>query len=93
MQIRFEQLFDITLFISHLGNRTKALLFQGRFNQAKAIMKQIHWNSQDGIWYDYDLGSKRHHKEYYISNSLPLFAHCYDDEETPKKVFEYMKVL
>lgn len=56
-------------------------------------MKQIHWNKEDGIWYDYDLDHKSHRREYYISNALPLFAHCYDDDdETPQKVYNYMKV-
>ncbi len=56
-------------------------------------MKQIHWNEEDGVWYDYDLESKKHVRVYYISNMLPLFAKCYDEETVPHRVFHYMRVL
>ncbi|KRZ76107.1 Trehalase [Trichinella papuae] len=73
------------------GNVTKVLLYQARFEQAKAAMKQIHWNEEDGIWYDYDLETKSHVDVYYISNVLPLYAKCYDDEEVPSRVYNYLK--
>ncbi|KRY18312.1 Trehalase [Trichinella patagoniensis] len=75
------------------GNVTKVLLYQARFEQAKAAMKQIHWNEQDGIWYDYDLETKRHVDVYYISNVLPLYAKCYDDEDVPSRVYNYLKTV
>ncbi|VDM43237.1 unnamed protein product [Toxocara canis] len=80
-------LFEIT------GNFSKVLLYQARYEQAKVAMKQIHWNETDGIWYDYDLDRKVHSNTYYVSNALPLYAKCYDDEDdvTPHRVYEYLK--
>ncbi|KRY36105.1 Trehalase, partial [Trichinella spiralis] len=75
------------------GNVTKVLLYQARFEQAKAAMKHIHWNEQDGIWYDYDLETKKHVDVYYISNVLPLYAKCYDDEDVPSRVYNYLKTV
>uniref|UniRef100_A0A0M3I3U5 Trehalase n=1 Tax=Ascaris lumbricoides TaxID=6252 RepID=A0A0M3I3U5_ASCLU len=80
-------LFEIT------GNFSKVFLYQARYEQAKMAMKQIHWNETDGIWYDYDLDRKVHSNTYYVSNALPLYAKCYDDEDdvTPHRVYEYLK--
>lgn len=35
-----------------------------------------------------------HSNTYYVSNALPLYAKCYDDEDdtTPHRVHEYMEV-
>jgi hypothetical protein len=35
-----------------------------------------------------------HSNIYYVSNALPLYAKCYDDEDevTPHRVYEYLKV-
>lgn len=77
------------------GDQTKSLLYEARYLQAKMLMKQMHWNETDGVWYDYDLEQHRHVDAYYISNALPLFAHCYDDqnETVPLRVYEYMKAI
>uniref|UniRef100_A0A915HL65 Trehalase n=1 Tax=Romanomermis culicivorax TaxID=13658 RepID=A0A915HL65_ROMCU len=76
-----------------LGDNAKSLLYEARFNQAKMIMTEMHWNATDGIWYDYDLEGHKHIRAYYISNAMPLFAHCYDEngEDKPLRVYEYMK--
>ncbi|VDN50262.1 unnamed protein product [Dracunculus medinensis] len=79
-------LFEIT------GNFTKVLLYQARYEQAKFAMKEMHWNETDGIWYDYDLDSKLHSNTYYVSNALPLYAKCYDEDDVvPHRVYEYLK--
>ncbi|KAM3721955.1 Trehalase [Dirofilaria immitis] len=75
------------------GNFRKVLLYQSRYEMAKLAMKIIHWNETDGIWYDYDLEKKLHSNTYYISNALPLYAKCYDDEDDiiPHRAYEYLK--
>lgn len=77
------------------GDQTKSLLYEARFVQAKMLMRQMHWNETDGVWYDYDLEQHRHVDAYYISNALPLFAHCYDDQDetVPLRVYQYMKAI
>uniref|UniRef100_A0A8R1TM38 Trehalase n=1 Tax=Onchocerca volvulus TaxID=6282 RepID=A0A8R1TM38_ONCVO len=75
------------------GNFRKVSLYQSRYEMAKLVMKLIHWNETDGIWYDYDLEKKLHSNTYYISNALPLYAKCYDDEDEtiPHRTYEYLK--
>jgi hypothetical protein len=35
-----------------------------------------------------------HSATYYVSNALPLYAKCYDDEDetTPHRIYDYLKV-
>lgn len=60
----------------------------------KLAVKTLHWSDTDGIWYDYDLELRKHSNTYYVSNAMPLYAKCYDDEDdvTPFRVYEYLKV-
>ncbi|PIO76778.1 alpha,alpha-trehalase [Teladorsagia circumcincta] len=75
------------------GDFKKVAFYQQRYELAKREMKEIHWNETDGIWYDYDLEKKTHSNIYYVSNAIPLYAKCYDDEDdvTPHRVHQYLK--
>ncbi|KIH67085.1 alpha,alpha-trehalase [Ancylostoma duodenale] len=75
------------------GDFKKVAFYQQRYEWAKREMKEIHWNETDGIWYDYDLERKTHSNTYYVSNAVPLYAKCYDDEDdiVPRRVLEYLK--
>ncbi|KAK6025344.1 alpha,alpha-trehalase, partial [Ostertagia ostertagi] len=75
------------------GDFKKVAFYQQRYELAKREMKEIHWNETDGIWYDYDLEKKTHSNIYYVSNAVPLYAKCYDDEDdvTPHRVHQYLK--
>ncbi|VDD96909.1 unnamed protein product, partial [Enterobius vermicularis] len=75
------------------GDFKKVIYYQSKYEQAKVAMKKLMWNETDGIWYDYDLETKHHSNTYYVSNALPLYAKCYDDEDdvTPHRVYEYLK--
>ncbi|MFH4982066.1 hypothetical protein AB6A40_008775, partial [Gnathostoma spinigerum] len=75
------------------GNFPKVDIYQQYYSEAKREMKRLHWNETDGIWYDYNLDTKRHSATYYVSNALPLYAKCYSDEDdvTPHRVYEYLK--
>ena len=50
----------------------------------------MHWNATDGIWYDYDLGTRRHVNSFYLSNALPVFARCYSDDGGPRSLHRYL---
>uniref|UniRef100_A0A158P8D9 Trehalase n=1 Tax=Angiostrongylus cantonensis TaxID=6313 RepID=A0A158P8D9_ANGCA len=75
------------------GDFKKVAFYQQRYEWAKREMKEIHWNETDGIWYDYDLERKIHSNTYYVSNAIPLYAKCYDDDDDviPRRVLEYLK--
>uniref|UniRef100_A0A914I4H6 Trehalase n=1 Tax=Globodera rostochiensis TaxID=31243 RepID=A0A914I4H6_GLORO len=80
-------------FYEIFGNIEKKKEYYERYQKMKLAIKRLHWNETDGIWYDYDLEREAHSNTYYVSNALPLYSKCYDDEDdvTPHKVFEYLK--
>uniref|UniRef100_A0A914MFS8 Trehalase n=1 Tax=Meloidogyne incognita TaxID=6306 RepID=A0A914MFS8_MELIC len=43
--------------------------------------------------YDFDLERSAHSATYYVSNALPLYAKCFDDEDetTPFRIYDYLK--
>lgn len=41
---------------------------QWRYN-----IKEVFWNKEDGIWYDWDMKNNRHRKYFYPSNLAPLW--------------------
>ncbi|EFP11662.1 CRE-TRE-1 protein [Caenorhabditis remanei] len=74
------------------GNFKKVKVFEQRYTWAKKEMRELHWNETDGIWYDYDIELKTHSNQYYVSNAVPLYAKCYDeDDEVPHRVHDYLE--
>ncbi|CAK5091963.1 unnamed protein product [Meloidogyne enterolobii] len=67
--------------------------YYARYQKMKLAMKTLHWNETDGIWYDFDLERSAHSATYYVSNALPLYAKCFDDEDetTPFRIYDYLK--
>lgn len=74
------------------GNYEKALYYQKLNNKAKLQMATMHWNATDQTWYDHDLETGAHVRQYYISNAVPLYARCYDDDRVPHQFYHYLKV-
>ncbi|CAI4222428.1 unnamed protein product [Auanema sp. JU1783] len=75
------------------GNTEKRKMYMERYKWAKRQMMEIHWNQTDGVWYDFDIETKKHSNTYYVSNAVPLYAKCFDDDEDiiPHRVHEYLK--
>jgi alpha,alpha-trehalase len=75
------------------GDFKKVKTYSQQYEKMKLEMKKLHWNETDGIWYDYDLEQKRHSNTYYVSNAVPLYSKCFDDEDdvTPHRVYDYLK--
>ncbi|CDW61087.1 Trehalase [Trichuris trichiura] len=64
------------------------------FKLAKKVLLYVHWNEENGVWYDYDLDRKEHIKSYYISNAVPLYSRCFDNENVvAMRVYKYMENL
>lgn len=75
------------------GDFKKVKVFEQRYTWAKREMRELHWNETDGIWYDYDIELKTHSNQYYVSNAVPLYAKCYDDDDDiPHRVHDYLEV-
>uniref|UniRef100_A0A0N5A169 Trehalase n=1 Tax=Parastrongyloides trichosuri TaxID=131310 RepID=A0A0N5A169_PARTI len=83
----------ISAFFEIFGNKEKRAEYADYYKMLKKEIKDIHWNESDGIWYDYDLEKKAHIREYYISNTIPLYARCYDDPDNklPPRVYNYLE--
>ncbi|CCD71475.1 Trehalase [Caenorhabditis elegans] len=74
------------------GDFKKVKVFEQRYTWAKREMRELHWNETDGIWYDYDIELKTHSNQYYVSNAVPLYAKCYDDDDDiPHRVHDYLE--
>ncbi|CAD5208168.1 unnamed protein product [Bursaphelenchus xylophilus] len=80
-------------FFEIAGDIHKTARYNREYENMKTAIRSLHWNDEDGIWYDFDLESKKHSNTYYVSNALPLYAKCFDDEDevTPFRVYEYLK--
>uniref|UniRef100_A0A5S6QFV1 Trehalase n=1 Tax=Trichuris muris TaxID=70415 RepID=A0A5S6QFV1_TRIMR len=74
-----------------IGNLEKHDKYEWYFTLARKVLKYVHWNEKDGIWYDYDLEKKEHIKAYYISNAIPLYSRCFDNQNVPMRVYKYME--
>lgn len=81
-------------FFEIFGDFQKKHEYYKRYQNMRLAMKTLHWNETDGIWYDYDLERKAHSNVYYVSNALPLYAKCYEEEDdvsTAHHVYKYLK--
>ncbi|KFD54549.1 hypothetical protein M514_04494 [Trichuris suis] len=77
-----------------IGNLDKWEKYDLYFRLAKKVLKYVHWNEKDGVWYDYDLDRKEHIKSYYISNAVPLYSRCFDNENViAMRVYKYMETV
>ncbi|CAH2235149.1 jg16140 [Pararge aegeria aegeria] len=63
-----------------LHNRRKGAHWAYLAKQWRNTIKEVLWNNEDGIWYDWDLENKRHRKFFYPSNVAPLWMGAVDKE-------------
>uniref|UniRef100_A0A915HQV2 Trehalase n=1 Tax=Romanomermis culicivorax TaxID=13658 RepID=A0A915HQV2_ROMCU len=72
-------------------SRDQQMKFLSHYEDLKAMVELLHWNESAGVWFDYDLERRTHIDTYYVSNALPLFTRCYDNDTKPRRVYEYMR--
>uniref|UniRef100_A0A915ILF1 Trehalase n=1 Tax=Romanomermis culicivorax TaxID=13658 RepID=A0A915ILF1_ROMCU len=78
------------------GNAQKSEIYRKHHETCKNTMKEVFYDRDDGVWYDYQLDTKKNNKNFYPSNLSPLFTECYDFDETEKpvamrKILHYLK--
>jgi len=64
-----------------IGDEQKARFYHKQFVLWKRAIKQILWNEEEGIWFDYDLLNAKQRPFYYASNLAPLWARCWDPSD------------
>ncbi|CAJ0578277.1 unnamed protein product, partial [Mesorhabditis spiculigera] len=73
------------------GDFTRVSYYNERYRNLKKALQLLHWNETEGVWFDYDLDLKGHLTSYYISNAVPLWTRCFDDDEVPHRVHAYLQ--
>ncbi|KAF5270983.1 hypothetical protein FQA39_LY18856 [Lamprigera yunnana] len=69
------------------------LKWKSRFHLLRKAIREVLWNDQDGVWYDYDIGLSRPRKKFYPSNLTPLWSMCFDEAESHQLGVSAVKYL
>ena len=57
-----------------------------------AALKDVLWDEDKGVWFDYDLENEKKNLEFYPSNFAPLWAGCFSDPDDVDKALKYLEV-
>lgn len=63
-----------------LKNTRRASHWAYLAKQWRSNIEAVFWDEDDGIWYDYDIGSQKHRKYFYPSNVAPLWMGAVDKQ-------------
>ncbi|XP_030750479.1 trehalase-like [Sitophilus oryzae] len=83
---------EMSNFYGILGNSEKQNEWLEKADAWTEKIQLILYNTEDGIWYDYDTELQSPRKDFYPSNFAPLWADAYDTslkEEYGKRAAEY----
>ncbi|OZC11290.1 hypothetical protein X798_01706 [Onchocerca flexuosa] len=77
---------------SKMGNETNAANFERKQRDIWKALDAIFYNDKEKSWFDYNLRTKSHNTNFYPSNVMPLFTHCYSelDNEKSAKIIDFM---
>ncbi|XP_057670544.1 trehalase-like [Diorhabda carinulata] len=76
---------ELSRFYQLIGNNDKSSKWSEKQNALKEAIHDVHYNEEDGIWYDYDLANSKQNKVFYPSNFAPLWSDAFDTSK--KEVF------
>ncbi|XP_041978627.1 uncharacterized protein LOC121732739 [Aricia agestis] len=85
---------NMAYFYSLMHNSRKGAHWAHIAKQWRNSIKEVMWNDEDGIWYDWDLLNDRQRKYFYPSNIAPLWMDVVDEEfkkEHAQSILEYLK--
>ncbi|KAF5284958.1 hypothetical protein FQA39_LY16913 [Lamprigera yunnana] len=69
------------------------LKWKNRFHLLRKAIREVLWNDQDSVWYDYDIDLSRPRKKFYPSNLTPLWSMCFDEAESHQLGVSAVKYL
>ncbi|XP_052759357.1 uncharacterized protein LOC113519591 [Galleria mellonella] len=68
-------------FRNHLKNRREAQKWWSLAKYWRSAIANVLWDSEDGIWYDYDLKAKAFRKQFYPSCATPLWTRAVEVDQ------------
>ncbi|KAI4456200.1 trehalase [Holotrichia oblita] len=77
-----------------LGNHERRVYWSQKAQELHVAIKEILWNEEDNMWYDFNLKLKEHRRKYYASNVTPLWTgayHASEGRKYGKMVSDYLK--
>ncbi|XP_019830465.2 trehalase [Bos indicus] len=78
-------------FYSRLGNDSEAAKYRNLRAERMAALKDVLWDEDKGVWFDYDLENEKKNLEFYPSNFAPLWAGCFSDPDDVDKALKYLE--
>ncbi|XP_006834050.1 PREDICTED: trehalase [Chrysochloris asiatica] len=78
-------------FYFRLGDDFQATKYRNLRAQRMEAMKDILWDEEKGVWFDYDLENGKRNPEFYPSNLTPLWAGCFSDPAASDKALKYLE--
>uniref|UniRef100_A0A915J761 Trehalase n=1 Tax=Romanomermis culicivorax TaxID=13658 RepID=A0A915J761_ROMCU len=74
------------------GQYAKSNIYKNLYRNMRDAMMNVFYNETMGAWFDIDLDTKSHNLNFYTSNLSPLFADCYEFEDSTignQKILNY----
>lgn len=87
---------ELSRFYKLLGDTKKSFQWLERATAWEKSIQEVFYDSQDGIWYDYDIALSQPRKIFYLSNFAPLWCETYDfslKTDYGSKVVRYLNNL
>ncbi|XP_050295074.1 trehalase-like [Anthonomus grandis grandis] len=69
---------QLASFHSKLGDTKKSIKWAQLSKEWLSSIEELLYDSEDGIWYDYDMVLQRHRKMFFPSNFVPLWTGSYN---------------
>lgn len=56
--------------------------------QLKEAIRAVLWNEEDSMWFDFNIKTNKHNRNFYPSNLMPLYSGCYHSSMDPQRILE-----
>jgi len=78
-----------------VGNLEKSDKYQTDYEKFRVIFQNVFYLPEEGAWFDYNLRTGSHNKNFYASMATPLFTGCYHslDSLQTEKIYNQMAKL
>jgi alpha,alpha-trehalase len=84
----------IAKYFKMFGNNDKAAIFEEHADNFLRAVNELLWNEEAGAWFDYDMINNRQRPYFVVSNLLPLWTQCYNQNKSAhitEKVLKYIQ--
>jgi alpha,alpha-trehalase len=77
-------------FYHALGEEAASDRAMEQYERMRETIRQVLWNEEDGVWFDYDITNDRHINVYHDTNFFPLFTGCTHVGFDGSRIVEYL---